>query len=564
MKTKKSNIGLNALKKKRASFKRGGSPTYNYSNYYNTDRSTGGSIDQSQNTNETVESQNTQTYSTTYVTAAETQEKDQTDQTDQTEQEDQDWTPKNQPDPERGWSYQRANNMGINTTYYWHHETGDYRPTKPDNWQNYANANPTEYDQDRQNPITGGDSGGGENPITGGGGGTVADNKKSGLLDTEARQGRIEAYEDDLASARKGTLTEDSKAKAAEKITDAGKGTKIAIAGTIPEGYSLLNPYLRSPTGSKDRSAGSSKRMPFDNSSPPAGYQWAYKGSDRIAVPLDQREAPNAAQAGKPTDETVAQVAETTQASLDAEDAPSGQSYSAAEAGIPTGFSKNPNPKLGMSYSSELPSEGNIYIYDNKTGIRKQISDPAKATKAATFSDLTEEQKAEREATAIGPTMTERAVAAERDTFQETLAKGTAAQRPTEEPRILNDKQAKLEYRQSEAGRGVYTAKAQAEQQYANKERSIREQIRRAATPEERDKLNDELVANSRNRSKMLSDFNLAVKEGAALTKQNAASGIKQYAEGVTTAQTQQVADVAGPLLRQAKALLLVKMILLS
>ena len=144
-------------------------------------------------------------------------------------------------------------------------------------------------------------------------------------------------------------------------------------------------------------------------------------------------------------------------------------------------------------------------------------------------------------------TLTERADAAERDSFEETLAKGTAAQRPTEEPRILNDKQAKLEYRQSEAGRGVYTAKAQAEQQYANKERSIREQIRRAATPEERDKLNDELVANSRNRSKMLSDFNLAVKEGAALTKQNAASGIKQYAEGVTTAQTQQVADVAGP-----------------
>ena len=45
----------------------------------------------------------------------------------------------------------------------------------------------------------------------------------------------------------------------------------------------------------------------------------------------------------------------------------------------------------------------------------------------------------------------------------------------------------------------------------------------------------------------MLSDFNLAVKEGAALTKQNAASGIKQYAEGVTTGRTQQVADVAGP-----------------
>ena len=59
MKTKKSNIGLNALKKKRASFKRGGSPTYNYSNYYNSElpeesfiptSSTEGSIDQSQNT----------------------------------------------------------------------------------------------------------------------------------------------------------------------------------------------------------------------------------------------------------------------------------------------------------------------------------------------------------------------------------------------------------------------------------------------------------------------------------------------------------------------------------
>ena len=136
-------------------------------------------------------------------------------------------------------------------------------------------------------------------------------------------------------------------------------------------------------------------------------------------------------------------------------------------------------------------------------------------------------------------TLTDAAKAAERDSFEETLAKGTAAQRPTEEPRVLSDKQAKVEYSQSEAGRGVYTAKAQAEQQYANKERSIREQIRDADTPEERSKLNSELVANSRNRSKMLSDFNLAVKEGAALTKQNAASGIKQYAEGVTTAQTQ-------------------------
>jgi hypothetical protein len=35
------------------------------------------------------------------------------------------------------------------------------------------------------------------------------------------------------------------------------------------------------------------------------GYQWAYKGTDRIAVPLDQRDAPTAAQAGKPTDEKV-------------------------------------------------------------------------------------------------------------------------------------------------------------------------------------------------------------------------------------------------------------------
>ncbi len=550
MKTKKSNIGLNALKKKRASFRTGGSSTYNYSNYYNTDNSTVGSIDQSQNTNETAEESpetgmsNPQAGVENVTTAAETQA------TDQTEQKDQDWTPKNQPDPERGWSYQRANNMGINTTYYWHHETGDYRPTKPDNWQNYANANPTEYDQDRQNPITGGDSGGGENPITGGGG-TVADNKKSGLLDTEARQGRIEAYETDLASARKGTLTEDSKAQAAEKITDAGKGTKIAIAGTIPEGYSLLNPYLRSPTGSKDRSAGSSKQMPFDNSSPPAGYQWAYKGSDRIAVPLDQREAPDAAQAGKPTDEIVAQVTETSQASLDAEDAPSGQSYNAAEAGIPTGFSKNPNPKLGMSYSSELPSEGNIYIYDNKTGIRKQISDPAKATKAATFSDLTEEQKAEREATATGPTMTERAVAAERDTFQETLAKGTAAQRPTEEVRILSNEEAETEYKQSETGKNLYAVQAQEEQKYNDAEVSIRaemdEAIANGEPPSVTRAISAKLNANLQNKLKMQEDFQLAVKEGIALTKQNAASGMKQYAEGVTTAQTQQVADVAGP-----------------
>jgi hypothetical protein len=110
-----------------------------------------------------------------------------------------------------------------------------------------------------------------KNPITGGGGGTVADNKTNGLLDTEARKERIADYDTDIEAARKGTLTEDAKAKDAKKIKDAGKGTKTTIAGRLPEGFTLTPPLktMRYKTGAK----------------PPEGYVWAYKGSERIAVP---------------------------------------------------------------------------------------------------------------------------------------------------------------------------------------------------------------------------------------------------------------------------------------
>jgi hypothetical protein len=378
MKTKKSNIGLNALKKKRASFKRGGSPTYNFANYYNSElpeesfiptSSTGGSIDQSQNTTKTPEKsperQNIQPYSTANQTVAETQDEDQTEQEDQEEQKEQDWTPVNQPDPQRGWSYQRANNLGIQTTYYWHHETGDYRPTKPENWQNYADANPTEFEEDRQNPITGGDSETGENPITGGGGGTVADDKKSGLIDKEARQGRIEAYDADLEKARKGELPTDAKAPDAQKINDAGKGTKTTIAGRLPEGFTLTPPL---------------KTMPYKTgANPPEGYIWAYKGSERIAVPKGTtRSEPTAAQAAKPNTETVTtETASTSTLKRDVE----GKSYEAAKAG--------------------------------------DLED----TKFATGTT--------GQAEAEGPSMTERAKAAERDSAQEKEAMAIpAADRP--------------------------------------------------------------------------------------------------------------------------------------
>ena len=517
MKTKKSNIGLNALKKKRASFKRGGSPTYNYSNYYNSElpeesfiptSSTEGSIDQSQNTaelpEESPERQNMQTYSTTNQTVAETQDKDQTEQKDQ---EDQDWTPINQPDPQRGWSYQVANSVGTTTTYYWHHDTGDYRPTKPADWQQYADANPTEFDQDRKNPITGGE------------GGTVADNKTKGLLDTEARKERIDDYDTAITSGRKGTLTKAATAKDAEKIKDAGKGTKTTIAGTIPEGYSLTNPYLTPPTGSKDRGAGSSKRSPFDSSAPPEGYQWAYKGSDRIAVPLGQREAPSAAQAGKPTDENVTEVIKTAQATgLSKDDAPKGKSYTAVKA---IGEDDEPFAKTGV----------------------------------ADFAGLTEKEKAEREATAEGPTMTERAKAAERDAFQESLAKGVAAQRPSDEVRILSEKQGRQEFLQSPEGKertSVYRAED---------ERLYQEILRlnatypKAKTREERASIQEQTRVLKEKRISNTDSYNADTNAQIARIIEQAASGTKEYADGVTTAARTTVDDVIGPVAEDREAI---------
>ena len=57
-------------------------------------------------------------------------------------------------------------------------------------------------------------------------------------------------------------------------MPDAGKGTKIGIAGTIPAGYSLKKPeQTLSRQGDKYSSQSNQKRSPFDNTPPPAGYQ---------------------------------------------------------------------------------------------------------------------------------------------------------------------------------------------------------------------------------------------------------------------------------------------------
>jgi hypothetical protein len=286
------------------------------------------------------------------------------------------------PNPQLGWQYTDTSSGIASITMYWNPRTGKYQREKPTdvNWDTLAKENATR--------VEGGDRGS-DNPVTGGSGGsnsggnmTEEERKKAqeqATKNREARQGRIESYETDLASARKGTLTEDSKAKDPEKILDAGKGTKIGIAGTIPEGYSLTKPY-ESPRRDEDKKGSQSneKRSPFDNTPPPAGYQWAYKGTDRIAVPLDQRDAPTAAQAGKPTDETVS--TETASAATLTRDV-TGKSYEAVKA------------------------------------------DDLEDTKFATG----DTGKAEAE----GPSMTERAKAAERDAAQEQEAMSIpAADRP--------------------------------------------------------------------------------------------------------------------------------------
>ena len=239
-----------------------------------------------------------------------------------------------EPSHQLGWQYTDSSSGIAEIPMYWNPTTSEYQMQKPTDvdWDTLAEEN--------AGRVEGGDRGG-NNPVTGGSGGsnsggnmTEEEKKKSQEQSTknrEARQGRIESYETDLASARTGALTEDSKADAPEKISDAGKGTKIGIAGTIPAGYSLTQTY-QSPRrdGNKKGSQSNQKRSPFDNTPPPAGYQWAYKGADRIAVPLDQRDAPDAAQAGKPTDETV--TTETASGATLTRDV-SGKGYDAAKAG---------------------------------------------------------------------------------------------------------------------------------------------------------------------------------------------------------------------------------------
>jgi hypothetical protein len=286
------------------------------------------------------------------------------------------------PNPQLGWQYTDTSSGIASIPMYWNPRTGKYQREKPTDvkWDELAEENAVRID--------GGDRGS-DNPVTGGSGGSNSGGNMTGeekkkaqeqaTKNREARQGRIESYETDLASARKGTLTEDSKAKDPEKILDAGKGTKIGIAGTIPEGYSLTKPYEapRRDEG-KTGSQSNQKRSPFDNTLPPAGYQWAYKGTDRIAVPLDQRDAPTAAQAGKPTDETVS--TETASVATLTRDV-TGKGYEAAKAG--------------------------------------DLED----TKFATGTTGTAE--------AEGPSMTERAKAAERDSAQEQEAMSIpAADRP--------------------------------------------------------------------------------------------------------------------------------------
>ena len=91
---------------------------------------------------------------------------------------------------------------------YWNPKTSEYQRRKPAyvDWDTLAEENATRVeagDRGSNNPVTGGS--GWSNS---GGNMTEEEKKKSQEQSTknrEARQGRIESYEADLASARKGT-----------------------------------------------------------------------------------------------------------------------------------------------------------------------------------------------------------------------------------------------------------------------------------------------------------------------------------------------------------------------
>ena len=104
-----------------------------------------------------------------------------------------------------------------------------------------------------------------------------------------------------------------------------------------------------------------------------------------------------------------------------------------------TGYGEYPLGTAGPRVDpTDSPAKGKIFVYDKITGVRKQIDEPGAETYTAdqvAESDFVTAKGAESDAVltkaeAAQASLTERAKAAARDSFEETLAKGTAAQRP--------------------------------------------------------------------------------------------------------------------------------------
>ena len=126
-----------------------------------------------------------------------------------------------------------------------------------------------------------------------------------------------------------------------------------------------------------------------------------------------------------------------------------GSASQAAESGVPEGFSRTPAKNKG--YPQDMPSEGNIFVYNKETGARRQVENPdtkkretydaetagsVGTTKAAKFDKQVTQAKA---GGTDGQAEASEALKTKRDDAKETEAKGTAVKR---DPNLVDKKYA--------------------------------------------------------------------------------------------------------------------------